>query len=83
MKIAKIHVTLKPGVLDTQGKAVQQSLHTLGFQGVEDVRIGKYIELKITDDANVEQQVEEMCKTLLVNTVVEDYSYTIEEVVTQ
>lgn len=83
MKIAKIHVTLKPGVLDPQGKAAQESLHTLGFQGVDDVRIGKYIELKLTDDANVEQQVEEMCKKLLVNTVVENYSYTVEEVVAQ
>lgn len=83
MKIVKIHVTLKEGVLDPQGKAVQGSLHSLGFPSVEDVRVGKYIELKLAEEENAEKKVEEMCNKLLANPVVENYSYTIEEVVTQ
>ena len=83
MKIAKIHITLKEGVLDPQGKAVQGSLHSLGFPSVEDVRVGKYIEIKLAEEDNAEKQVEEMCSKLLANPVVENYSYTIEEVVTQ
>ncbi|GAA0302407.1 phosphoribosylformylglycinamidine synthase [Gracilibacillus halotolerans] len=83
MKIAKIHITLKEGVLDPQGKAVQGSLHSLGFPSVEDVRVGKYIEIKLAEEDNAEKQVEDMCNKLLANPVVENYSYTIEEVVTQ
>ena len=83
MKIVKIHVTLKEGVLDPQGKAVQGSLHSLGFPSVEDVRVGKYIEIKLTEEENAKKKVEEMCNKLLANPVVENYSYTIEEVVTQ
>ena len=77
MKIVKIHVTLKEGVLDPQGKAVQGSLHSLGFPSVEDVRVGKYIELKLAEEENAEKKVEEMCNKLLANPVVENYSYTI------
>ncbi|MCZ0704314.1 phosphoribosylformylglycinamidine synthase [Natronobacillus azotifigens] len=83
MKKVKIHITLKEGVLDPQGKAVQGSLNTLGYQSVEEVRIGKYLELILADDANVEEQVEEMCKKLLANPVIENYQYTVEEGVTQ
>ncbi len=83
MKKVKIHITLKEGVLDPQGKAVQTSLNTLGYDGVGEVRVGKYMELFIEDSADVEKQVEEMCRKLLANPVIENYDYTIEEGVTQ
>jgi phosphoribosylformylglycinamidine synthase subunit PurS len=72
---AKVHVTLKNGVLDPQGKAVENALGTLGFNGVEGARIGKYIEIDLaeTDAAKAEAQVTEMCEKLLANTVIENY----------
>lgn len=78
---AKIHVTLKNGVLDPQGKAVQHALAGMGFDGVEDVRQGKYIELDLTetDAAKAEAEAEEMCRKLLANTVIENYSVEIVE----
>ncbi|MBO6521590.1 MAG: phosphoribosylformylglycinamidine synthase subunit PurS [Rhodospirillales bacterium] len=78
---AKVHVTLKNGVLDPQGKAVQHALAGLGFEGVEDVRQGKFIELELseTDPAKAEAQAEEMCKKLLANTVIENYAVEIIE----
>ncbi|WP_407269817.1 phosphoribosylformylglycinamidine synthase subunit PurS [Radiobacillus sp. PE A8.2] len=83
MKKVKIYITLKPGVLDPQGKAVQESLNTLGFAEVQQARVGKYMELELADNGDVEKQVEDMCAKLLANPVIEDYSYTIEEGVTQ
>ena len=73
---AKIHVTLKSGVLDPQGKAVEQALISLGFAGVSGVRQGKYIELDLdeADRAKAHANVEKMCKKLLANTVIENYS---------
>ena len=73
---AKIHVTLKSGVLDPQGKAVEQALGSLGFAGVSGVRQGKYIELALdaTDRAKAQANVEKMCEKLLANTVIENYS---------
>ncbi len=73
---AKVHITLKTGVLDPQGKAVQHALGSLGFSGVNEVRQGKYIELELaeTDRAKAKAAVEEMCKGLLANTVIENYS---------
>jgi len=73
---AKVHVTLKPGVLDPQGKAVQHALGSLGFAGVDEVRQGKYIEIDLdeSDADKAEAQVEDMCRQLLSNTVIEDYS---------
>jgi phosphoribosylformylglycinamidine synthase len=73
---AKVHITLKTGVLDPQGKAIQHALASLGFTGVDDVRQGKYIELDIaeSDPAKAREQVEQMCKGLLANTVIENYS---------
>ena len=73
---AKVHVTLKPGVLDPQGKAVGNALAALGFSGVGGVRQGKYIEIEIdeTDAAKARDAVEAMCQKLLANTVIEDYS---------
>mgnify|MGYP004562459171 CR=1 FL=1 len=68
----RIFVTLKPGVLDPQGKAIEQALAGLGFAGVEGVRAGKLIEMEVadgTDDATVDA----MCRQLLANTVIENY----------
>mgnify|MGYP002266126172 CR=1 FL=1 len=78
---ARIHITLKNGVLDPQGKAVQHALAGLGFAGVEDVRQGKFSELQLseTDPAKAEAQAHEMCKKLLANTVIENYSVEITE----
>lgn len=73
---AKVHVTLKRGVLDPQGKAIAHALQTLGFAGVEDIRVGKVIELQLTsaDEADARAEVEAMCTKLLANTVIEDYA---------
>jgi phosphoribosylformylglycinamidine synthase len=73
---AKIHVTLKSGVLDPQGKAVGHALGGLGFTGVGEVRQGKYIEIELSEtDANAAKaSVEEMCKKLLANMVIENYA---------
>jgi phosphoribosylformylglycinamidine synthase subunit PurS len=78
---AKIHVTLKNGVLDPQGKAVEHALGSLGFSGVSGVRQGKYIELNLaeTDKAKARAQLEAMCQKLLANTVIENYSIDIAE----
>ena len=72
---AKVHITLKKGVLDPQGKAVENALSTLGFNGVEGARIGKYIEIDLaeTNAVKAEAQVTEMCEKLLANTVIENY----------
>lgn len=73
---ARVHVTLKTGVLDPQGAAVRHSLGALGFEGVEKVRQGKVIELDLaeTDAAKAEEQVADMCEKLLANTVIENYT---------
>jgi phosphoribosylformylglycinamidine synthase len=72
---ATVCVTLKPGLLDAQGKTVKSALESLGFKGVTDVRVGKYIELEITGTkaASAKREVESMCKKLLANPVVETY----------
>ena len=77
---AKVHVTLKNGVLDPQGKAVGHALQALGFDGVGDVRQGKYIEIDLADtDADAARaRVEDMCRKLLANTVIENYAIEIE-----
>lgn len=79
---AKIFVYLKKTVVDPQGQTVQHALEALDFKNLESVRIGKYIEIIINsnDLKEVKNQVENMCKKLLVNPVVEDYSYQIENV---
>ncbi len=73
---AKIHITLKSGVLDPQGKAIGHALGALGFEGIGDVRQGKYIELDVAenDPAKAEAQVKAMCEALLANTVIENYA---------
>ena len=77
---AKIHVTLKNGVLDPQGKAVGHALESLGFDGVGDVRQGKYIEIDLSDsnEADAKERVDAMCRQLLANTVIENYDIEIE-----
>jgi phosphoribosylformylglycinamidine synthase subunit PurS len=74
---ARIKVTLKHGVLDPQGKAIQNALGALGFEGVKDVRQGKYIEVDLaeTDATKARDAVEGMCKELLANTVIENYTF--------
>lgn len=74
---ARIKITLKNGVLDPQGKAIQNAVGALGISGVEDVRQGKYIEVALaeTDEAKAREAVERMCKDLLANTVIENYAY--------
>ena len=71
----KVYVTLKPSLLDAQGKVVQGALQQLGYDNVEQVRIGKYIELTVQDGGNIDAQVKEMCDKLLANPVIEDYQY--------
>lgn len=80
MMKARIHVTLKPGVLDPQGKTISHALGALGFEGVEEVRQGKYLELdlKESDPEKARAEVDEMCRKLLANTVIENYQVEIE-----
>ena len=76
MPLVKVFITLKPSLLDAQGRVVQNALNNLGYQGIEEVRIGKIIELKIDgDSASLNRTVEEMCERLLANPVIEDYRY--------
>lgn len=74
---ARIKITLKGGVLDPQGKAIQNALAALGFTGVNEVRQGKYIEVDLAeaDEARARELIERMCKDLLANTVIENYAY--------
>ena len=74
MKI-KVIVTLKNGVLDPQGKAIQQTLNGMSFSNIEDIRQGKFFEININerDETKAKSQVEDMCKKLLANLVIEDY----------
>ena len=73
---ARIYVTLKKGVLDPQGKAVEHALISLGFGGIENVRQGKILEFDLTetDPAKAKMQANDMCEKLLANTVIENYS---------
>lgn len=73
---ARVHVTLKDGVLDPQGKAIHRALEALGFAGVRDARQGKVIDLELegADETGAREQVDRMCRQLLANTVIEDYT---------
>lgn len=79
---AKVEVKLKPVVLDPQGKAVLSALHNLGFSDITDTRVGKLIELKINEEnrEKAEEKIEQVCKKLLANPVIEDYNILIDEV---
>ncbi|MFC1848040.1 phosphoribosylformylglycinamidine synthase subunit PurS [Chloroflexota bacterium] len=81
MYLAKIYVTLKPTVNDPQGLTVRGGLHTLGFENVQSVRVGKYMEVRLdrADRAKAEEQVREMCRKLLANPVIEDYRFELED----
>ena len=78
---ARVYVTPKKGILDPQGKAVEQALHALGFGEVGDVRVGKYIELRLRDLAATAagERVRSMCERLLANGVIEDFRVEVEE----
>lgn len=71
MKV-RVHVSLKPGVLDPQGRAVQHALEGMGFDGVEDVRVGRMIELDVADGTS-DAALDDMCRKLLANMVIENY----------
>lgn len=81
MYLAKVYVTLKPTVNDPQGLTIKGALHTLGFNAVQSVRAGKYIEIKIdgNDMAQVREQVEKMCRQLLANPIIENFRFELEE----
>ncbi len=74
---ARIQITLKAGVLDPQGKAIEHALSALSFSGVQDVRQGKYIEIELaeSDSDKARKAVERMCEQLLANTVIENYTF--------
>lgn len=80
---SRIYVTLRPSVLDPAGTAVQSGLKQLGYAGVEQVRIGKYIELTLTakDEADAREQLDQMCDQLLANPVIEDYCFELTPVI--
>ncbi len=82
MWLAKVHVTLKPVVLDPQGQAIQGGLRTLGFDTVQSVRAGKYLEIKLeaADRQEAERLVNEMCVKLLANPVIEEYRLEVTEI---
>ena len=77
---AKIFVSLKEGVLDPQGKAIERSLHSLGYEEARDVRMGKYLELSVDAPSRetAAERIREMCEKLLANPVIEDYRFEIE-----
>ena len=78
--LAKIYITLKKDVLDPQGSVIANSLKSLGFNNVEDVRQGKFIEIKLNnkDKDDAQKQLSEMCEKLLANLVIEDYKIELE-----
>ena len=76
--LAKVYVTLKPGVLDPAGKAIEHSLHALGFDEVSGVRLGKYLEVRLdgrADGDTAKRRIDDMCRKLLANGVIEDYRF--------
>jgi phosphoribosylformylglycinamidine synthase len=82
MYLAKVYITLKPTVNDPQGLTIKGALHNLGFASVEDVRAGKYIEIRIKENdlAKAKEQANEMCRKLLANPVIENYRFDLEKV---
>ncbi len=81
MFLARVYVTLKPTVNDPQGLTIRGGLHSLGFEAVQRVRAGKYIEITLDaqDKSDAEAQVTEMCRKLLANPVIEDFRFELEE----
>jgi len=72
MKV-KVYVTLKSGVLDPQGKAIAHSIESLGYSGVQDVRVGKYFELEVEEGPDLKNKIEAIADRLLANTVIENF----------
>lgn len=80
MAKVKVYVTLKPTLLDAQGRVVQTALENLGYSNVDNIRIGKYIEVEVTPNGqNLNDQIDEMCRKLLTNPVIEDYRFEVTE----
>ena len=81
MYLAKVYITLKPTVNDPQGLTIKGALHSLGFQDVSSVRAGKYIEIEVNegDLAQAREQVQEMCRKLLANPVIENFRFELAE----
>jgi len=81
MYLAKVYISLKPTVNDPQGLTIKGGLHNLGFDSVETVRAGKYIEIRINESSiqEAQNQVNEMCRKLLANPVIETYRFELEE----
>lgn len=79
--LARVYVTPKRGILDPQGKAISQSLHDLHYAEVGEVRMGKYIEIELRDlsKKEAERRVEDMCRRLLANSVIEDFRFEVGE----
>jgi len=82
MYLAKVHVTLKPTVNDPQGLTVKGALHDLDFRNVSSVRVGKYIEVVLQEKSRskAEAQIEDMCRRLLANLVIEEYRFELQEI---
>jgi len=82
MYLAKVYIILKPTVNDPQGLTIKGALHNLGFSEVTSVRAGKYIEIKIDQDRQdkVREEIDQMCRKLLANPVIEDYSFSLEAI---
>lgn len=78
MPKAKVYVTLKPTLLDAQGRVLQDALHSLGYETVQGVRVGKYLEIELRSNGDTQAQVEEMCRKLLANPVIENFRYEVE-----
>ena len=78
---AKIYITFKEGVVDPQGITIKEALESLGYKGISDVRMGKYIQMRLNpqDKERAESDLRQMCAKLLANPVIEDYRYEIEE----
>ena len=81
MYLSKVYITLKPTVNDPQGLTIKGALHTLGFSNVEEVRAGKYIEIRIAanDLEKARAELQDMCKKLLANPVIENFRFDLEE----
>lgn len=77
MTKVNVYITLKPGLLDAQGKVMQQALENLGFESLNNVRIGKFIELELDDCTDINEKVDDMCKKLFANPNTENYRFEI------
>ena len=79
MAKVKIFVTLRAGILDVQGKMIHRALGSLGYDSVDDVKVGKYIQLELKDGKDLGLDIEKMCEQLLTNPVIEDFTYEVEQ----